>query len=110
MKIFFAQNFPARRRRAFLIADLVVAMSIFAIAMIPLAFSFTRENKLLRAEYHRAAAIEIVDGEMEILAAHHPKNLPDGSSVYKVNGMAATNLPPGEFRLTKTTNHLRLKS
>ena len=89
--------------------DLAVALGILALAMIPLAVSFAHEAKLLHAEYDRAAAIEIVDGETEILAAGDWKNFPDGAQNYSVHVQAATNLPAGNFKLTKTGNHLRLE-
>ena len=89
--------------------DLAVATSILALAIIPLAVSFAHEAKLLRAEYHRAVATEIVDGEMEILAAGDWKNFPDGVQAYVVHVKAAANLPPGNFQLAKNGNHLRLE-
>jgi hypothetical protein len=101
-------NFTSARR-GFLTVDLAVAMSILALAMIPLAVSFAHETKLLRAEYDRAVAIEIVDGEMEILAAGDWKNFPDGAKNYPVHANAAASLPPGNFELTKVENHLRLE-
>ncbi len=100
---------PAGRESGMLMADLFVAMAIFALAIMPVAFSYVRETRLLRAEYFRGAAMEIVDGEMEILAAGEWRNLPDGSQPYAVHAGAAANLPPGRFQLTKTGNHLRLE-
>ncbi|HVU07255.1 MAG TPA: hypothetical protein VHG89_01785 [Verrucomicrobiae bacterium] len=97
------------RRGGFLQIDLVVALAILAIAILPLGFSFERERHLLRIEYFHAAANEIVDGEMEILVAAGAKNLPDGSQIYPVHSRAADNLPPGHFQLTKNGNHLRLE-
>ena len=64
---------------------------------------------MLRIEYCRSVANEIVDGEMEILAAGEWKNFPDGPQNYTVHAHAAAYLPPGHFQLTKTGNHLRLE-
>jgi hypothetical protein len=77
--------------------------------MVPLAYSFTRERQVLKVEYLRSVADEIVDGEMEILAAGASRNFPDGSQIYPVNARAAAALPPGHFELTKTGKHLRLE-
>ena len=77
--------------------------------ILPLAYTFAHETKLIHADYHRAAAMEIVDGEMEILAAGAWKQLPDGTQDYPVHLKAAANLPPGAFKLTKSGNHLRLE-
>ena len=111
MKTYFSKPFckGSRSRRGFLMVDAVVAMAILSMAIVPLGFSFARERRALRAEYFRAAADEIVDGETEILAAGDWKNFPDGAQTYTVHSQAAANLPPGHFQLTKTGNHLRLE-
>ena len=63
----------------------------------------------LNEVYQRALAMEIVDGEMEILAAGDWKNFPDGSQNYPVHANAMASLPPGHFQMTKTGSHLRLE-
>ena len=99
----------SRSRRGFLMMDLVVAMAILSLAIVPLGFSFARERQVLKIEYLHSVANEIVDGEMEILSASDWKNFPDGAQSYKVRAKAAASLPPGQFLLTKTGNHLRLE-
>ena len=89
--------------------DLIVGMAILSLAILPLGFSFARERQVLRAEYCRAVAVEIVDGEMEILAAGAAKDFPDGAQTYAVHANAAASLPPGHFQLTRTGNRLRLE-
>lgn len=89
--------------------DLVVAVAILGLAIIPVGFSYAHEQKALRADYYQAVANEVVDGEMEILAAGHWKQLPDGAHVYAVHSRAAKNLPAGHFELSKSGNHLRLE-
>jgi hypothetical protein len=89
--------------------DLVVAMAILSMAIVPLGFSFARERQGLKIEYLNSVADEIVDGEMEILAAGDWKNFPDDSQNYSVHANAAARLPSGHFQLTKTGNHLRLE-
>ena len=96
-------------RRGFLQVDLAVALAILSIAILPLGYTFVRERELLKIEYQRSIANEIVDGEMEILAAGAGRNFPDGSQTYPVQSRAATSLPPGHFQLTKAGNHLRLE-
>jgi hypothetical protein len=98
-----------RPRRGFLEIDLLVALAILALAVVPLGYSFARERQVLKIEYLRSVANEIVDGEMEILAAGAGKSFPDGSQIYSVHANAAAGLPPGHFQLTKTGNHLRLE-
>ena len=101
---------PSRSaRRGFFEIDLAVALAILTLAIVPLAYSFASERRALHVEYCRAAAIEIVDGEMEILAAGAANNLPEGVQDYPVHAAAAAQLPAGHFQLTKTGKHLRLE-
>jgi hypothetical protein len=111
MKIFPHSNIgPARQnRRGFLEVDMAVGMAILALAILPLSYSFVRERQVLRLEYARGVADEIVDGEMEILAAGAGRELPEGSRNYPIQSAAAGQLPPGHFQLTKTGGHLRLE-
>jgi hypothetical protein len=104
------QPFSSRtRQRGFMMADLFVGMAILAIAILPLAFSYAKETRLLRAEYFHGVAMEIVDGEMEILAAGEWRNFPEGAQAYTVHARAAASLPPGHFQLTKSGRRLRLE-
>ena len=64
---------------------------------------------MLKNEYQRSVADEIVDGEMEILSAGADRNFPDGTQIYPVQSQAATALPPGHFELTKAGKRLRLE-
>src|SRR5208337_1348179 len=82
-----------RERGYFLMTDLVVGMAILTLAIMPLAYSFARERQMLRAEYFRSVAVEIVDGEMEVLAAGDWQDFPDGQQVYTVHAKAAAHLP-----------------
>jgi hypothetical protein len=97
------------QEHGYLMVDLLVALAILSLAIVPVGFSFDRERQVLKIEYFHSVANEIVDGEMEILAAGDWKNYPDGSQNYPVHARAAATLPPGHFQLTKTGNHLRLE-
>jgi hypothetical protein len=96
-------------QRGFLEVDLLVGLAILTIAILPLAYSFAQEQKLLHMQYSHSVANEIMDGEMEILLAGEGKTLPDGSQTYPIHSSAAAGLPPGHFQLTKSGTHLRLE-
>jgi hypothetical protein len=100
---------PFRRAAGFLEVDMMVGLAILALAVLPVGFSFARERQVLKIEYIHSVANEIVDGEMEMLAAGDWKNYPDGVQNYSVHAAAAAALPPGHFQFTKTGNHLRLE-
>src|SRR2546423_1457842 len=100
---------PKRLRRGILMLDLAIALGLLAVAITPVAISFAHETRLMQAEIHRAVAMEIVDGEAEVLAAGDWKHFPEGTQDYPVRLKAAAKLPEGKFQLTRTGNHLRLE-
>ena len=99
----------ARRQIGALTADLVIAMGILLTVMIPLAFSITYQQKLCRAAYYQAVATEIVDGEMEALAAGEWRAYKAGTQPYLVRAESAKNLPKGRFELTVGNKRARLE-
>ena len=95
--------------RAFLMVEMMGAIAILTIVFIPLAYSVHEDAGQFKTTYQRAVAMEIVDGEMEILAAGGWRAFPEGTQVYPVSAHAAQNLPPGQFLLTRNGHHLRLE-
>lgn len=89
--------------------EMLLALAVLAIALLPLAYGFLQEQKLARAGYYRAVAMEIVDGEMEILAAGEWKHFPSGTHRYAVRAESARNLPPGRFLLIVDAQRIRLE-
>jgi uncharacterized protein YaiE (UPF0345 family) len=98
-----------RAHAAALIAELIVALAIAAGVLVPLAFTFSQEHKALLGQYHRAVAMEIVDGEIEVLAAGEWRAFKPGSQPYEVKAAAARNLPKGTFTLTLADKQVRLE-
>jgi hypothetical protein len=96
-------------KKALATMELVVAIGILFAAMLPMAFSFVQEQRMARAYYYRAVAMEIIDGEMEVLAAGEWRSFPPGRQPYHVRGQAATNLPPGQFLLTVEPPRVQLE-
>jgi hypothetical protein len=89
--------------------ELVVAISILGLVMLPLAYGFVHEAKALRTFYRDAVAVEILDGEMEVLAAGEWQSAAEGRHQYKPTAAAMTNLPAGQFVLTREAKSLRLE-
>ena len=96
-------------QRGLLMTEMLVAMAMLIIAVLPIAVLAVSDARLFRATYQRAVAMEIVDGEMEILAAGQWRDFPEGSHPYSVHANAAVNLPPGRFQFIRTGNDLRLQ-
>jgi hypothetical protein len=96
-------------RRGSMMVELLVAIALLASALLPLAYSLASERRYARALYQRAVAMEIVDSELEILAAGQWRAFTNGLSDYPIRAAAATNLPPGRFLLTLQPGHVRLE-
>ena len=92
-----------------LMTEMLVALAIVSIAILPLAYSFAQENKYLRRCYERSVAIEVVDGEMEILRGGGWRQFTNGVHTLTTTARSATNLPPGELRLTLTDKQARVE-
>jgi len=84
-------------------------MAILSGVVLPLAYSISAERTYARAVYQHAVAMEIVDGEMEVLAAGEWRSFAPGQHEYPIHAIAATNLPPGRFLLTVGTDKVRLE-
>lgn len=95
--------------RGSITAELLIGLSIVVLVMLPMATSFWRDSRLCRASYYRALAMEIVDGEMEVLMSGEWKRYTPGRQPYSVQSTASTNLPRGEFWLTLTEDRVRLE-
>ena len=104
---------PYRRQRAdelgALMTELMIGLAILGIAVFPLAFSFAKEHQYLRTCYQRAVAMEIVDGEMEVMLAGDWRSFTNGVHALAFHAQSATNLPPGKLQLTVAGKNLRLE-
>jgi len=99
----------AKNCRGMLMTELIVGMAILVLAVLPVGYSLIEDARWQRSNYQHAVAMEIVDGEIEILAAGEWHAFPEGTHPYTVHAKAAANLPEGHFRFTRTGNHLRLE-
>lgn len=108
---------PAKKRatlrrqgqRGALNIEILIAISILLTALLPISFTIARDQKRLRSLYHRSVAVQIVDGEMEMLAAGEWKSAPPGDSRLPVAAEAAKSLPSGSFILTRNDKSLSLR-
>ena len=102
-------NHSTQRSGAWLMVELLAAIALLTGALLPVAYAFTAERRLARAQYQHAVAMSIVNGELEILAAGGWRGLKSGTHDYPVSARAATNLPPGVFLATFTNHIVRLE-
>jgi hypothetical protein len=100
---------PSHRNAGFVEADLVIALAILVVALLPLAYSFVADQRAMRVAYERAAAMQLVDGEMELLAAGGWRHYSPGTNVITLTGNAAVNLTTNRALLILETNSVRLE-
>jgi type II secretory pathway pseudopilin PulG len=98
-----------RRRNGMLITEILVSLSILSLTIVPMAYSYLNEQQAARELYQKSVAMELIDGEMEILAAGEWHSFKEGAQSYALTGKASKNLPPGAAKLTVTGMHLRLE-
>lgn len=103
------KNRDSRRDRGFLMTDLVVAMAILGLVLVPLTLTLLPQQRLVTVSYERAVLLELLDGELEVLRAGAWTDWGPGRHVYDVRGEARRSLPEGEFRLIVTPERLRLE-
>ncbi|HEU5068921.1 MAG TPA: hypothetical protein VFV96_00730 [Verrucomicrobiae bacterium] len=97
-----------KRPRGMLEVDMLVAMALLFVALIPLAYSFTADRHAMRVAYERAVAMECLDGELELLAAGAWHNYPAGTNHLTLTGAATTNLSTRDALLILTPGKIRL--
>ena len=96
-------------RRGVLEVDMLVALALLFGAAIPLMYTFASDAHALRFSYERAVAMELVDGEMEVLAAGGWRNHPLGTNEITLSGDAAKNLHPATAMLIVQPDFIRLE-
>ena len=96
------------RCRAFLQLDVAVAITILALVFIPLSISSSGDLDLARRHYFEAVALQLIDGEMDVLLAGERRKYTTGEHRITPVGEAVQNLPEGEFVLTVHDQKLTL--
>ena len=89
--------------------EVMVALGVLMAVVTPLVFTILQDQRQARDLYLRAVVMEIVDGEMEVLAAGAWREHELGPHEYSINANSATNLPPGKFIFTRTEKNIRLE-
>ena len=95
-------------RLAFLQLDVAVAITVLALVFIPLSISSSGDLDLARRHYFEAVALQLIDGEMDVLLAGERRKYTTGEHRITPVGEAVQNLPEGEFVLTVHDQKLTL--
>lgn len=89
-------------------AELNAALAIFSLLVLAMVAPLALDQSMVRQVTVRAVAMEIVDGEMELLAAGGWRSYQQGEQDYVVTAEAAKSLPKGRFVLLVNSNSVRL--
>ena len=95
-------------RLAFLQLDVAVAITVLALVFIPLSVSSSGDLDLARRQYFEAVALQLIDGEMDVLLAGERQKYTTGEHRITPVGEAVQNLPESEFVLTVHDQKLTL--
>ncbi len=96
-------------RQGSLQIDCLVALGLIMTVVLPLGYGFLHSQRLMRQTYQRAVVTELIDGELEVLAAGEWRTQPMGMHEYPMRGGSLTNVPPGRWLLTRNERVCRLE-
>ena len=88
------------KRLAFLQLDVAIAITVLALVFIPLSVSSSGDLDLARRHYFEAVALQLIDGEMDVLLAGEHRKYTPGEHRIKPVGESVQNLHEGEFVLS----------
>ena len=93
---------------AFLQLDVAIAITVLALVFIPLSVSSSGDLDLARRHYFEAVALQLIDGEMDVLLAGERRKYTLGEYGITPVSEAVQNLPEGKFVLTVKQKQLTL--
>jgi len=88
---------------------MLVAIALLTVAILPLAYSFVADQRAMRSSYEHAVAMQLLDGEMEVLAAGAWRTYPSGTNRVTLHGKASVNLSNQEATLIIDPKFIRLE-
>ena len=98
-----------KERGSVLLAELIGAMLVLTVALMSLTLVLVKDQKTCRKHYFKALAMEIVDGEMEVLRAGYWKEFNQGTQPYPTTAQSMKNLPEGKLQLTLDGKRFQLE-
>ncbi len=87
------------KRHNFMIYEIMIAITVLSIALIPLAYNIKAEMQMLSALYYRSVAEQVLDGHIKFLALGEYKKYTEGQQKYIINNKAFNQLPKGNITL-----------
>jgi len=93
---------------AFIQLDVVLAVSILILLFIPFGVTSSGKLDLARRQHFEAVALQMIDGELDVLLAGERQKYPLGEHKITPPGEAVKTLPVGEFILIVKEKQLSL--
>ena len=94
---------------AFIQLDIALAIVILGLIFIPLSVTSSAKLDLARRHHFKAVALNLIDGEIDVLLAGEIKKYKPGESLITPPGEAVGSLPKGEFILTLNDKIFKLE-
>lgn len=98
-----------QRECAALMTELSMAIAIFSLVVLAGVAPLAMDQSMVRLQTTRAVAMQIVDGEMEVLVSGAWLAYREGEHDYPVAAEAAKTLPKGRFVLLIDAEKVRLE-
>ena len=94
----------AAKRLAFVQLDVALAVSILLLVFIPFSVTSSSKLDLARRQHFKAVALQMIDGELDVLMAGERQKYIPGEHKITPPGEAVKTQPVGEFILTVQEN------
>ena len=98
----------AAKRLAFVQLDVALAVSILLLVFIPFSVTSSSKLDLARRQHFEAVALQMIDGELDVLMAGEWQKFSPGEHKITPPGEAVKTLPVGEFILVVKENQLSI--
>ena len=96
------------KRLAFIQMDVVLGIALLLLVFIPFSVTSSGELDLARRQQFQAVALQMIDGEMDVLLAGERQKYAAGEHTITPPGEAVQSLPEGKFVLTVGEKELTL--
>lgn len=98
-----------KTKKGVLLTEMIVAISVLVILTSVLVPKILSDKQALRDLYYRSVAMEILDGEMEILLSGEWQNYKEGITNFTPRANALKILPKGIWRISLSNQSIKLE-
>lgn len=96
------------RRRGGILMELLVALALLALVLLPLAGGFAGQRRMAKQLSQRLVLTELIDGEMEFIAAGRWRRFTEGTNTLEIEMPPGFLPPPGRTFVIRNVNHFKV--